>query len=208
LRGYLLPGASAIEPEAPAIDRGYSQVVARCSEPAGSPRVLAAIRSPLFRTRGANRDELVSSAVVVFPGDAPAARYLTALASPRARDCLAGYLRRLARGLASKRAEPSGDRVRLVHIAATAPATPTPRSYRGDAPYRATALRLAMQIAYRTRRGRRAQVPFYLEDFLFADGPAVVELASQSLGHPFWRADERFLEAALVGRAEAHEAEL
>ncbi len=212
LRGYLLPGASAIAPEAPAVDRGYWQVFARCSGPAGSPGVLASIRSPLFRTRRADRYNLVYSvvysAVLVFPGDVPAARYLTALASPRARDCLAGSFRRLARRLASKSAAPSGDRVRLGHIAATAPATPTPRSYRGGAPYRATALRLSMQATYRTRRGRLVQVPFYLEDFLFADGPAVVELVSQSLWHPAWRAEERFLEASLVGRAEAHEAEL
>ncbi len=208
LRGYLLSGASAIAPEAPAVDRGYWQAFAHCSGAAGPPRVLASIRSPLFRTRSADRYNLVYSAVVVFPGDAPAARYLTALASPRARDCLAGYFRRLAERLASKRAKPSGDRVSLGHITVTAPATPTPRSYRGGAPYRATALRLSMQAVYRTRRGRRVQAPFYLEDFLFADGPAVVELASQSLGRPFWRAEERFLEAALVGRAEAHEAEL
>jgi hypothetical protein len=208
LRGYLVPDAHAIAPEAPVVDSEYWQAFAHCNGAAGSPRVLASIRSPLFRMGSADHYDLVYSAVVVFPGDAPAERYLSAASSPRARECLASYYRRHTRGLASKRAEASEDQVRIGRITATAPTTPTPDTYRGEAPYRATALRVELQATYRTRRGRRVQVPFYLEGFLFADGPAVIELSSQSLGHPFWQTDERFLEATLVGRAEAHEAEL
>jgi hypothetical protein len=208
LRRYLVPGTSAIVPEGATVEREYRQALARCGGTAGSPRALASIHSPLFRTHSADSYEQVYSVVVVFSDDALAERYLTALANPRARDCVASYYRRETRAPTLRRAGSGGDQLRLSQIATAALATPAPHTYRGDAPYRATALRLTMQIAYRTRHGRPARVPFYLQGFVFADGPAVVELVSQSLPRPSWQADEHFLEAALVGRAQAHEGEL
>jgi hypothetical protein len=80
-----------------------------------------------------------------------------------------------------------------------------PRSYRGGAPYRATALRLTMQAGYRTRRGRRGRLALFIQGFASVDGRAVVELASLALPHELSAAEESFLQATLVGRAEANE---
>jgi hypothetical protein len=206
LRGYHVPGMTAIAPERPAGDRDFWEALARCTSAARSIRPVAAIRSPLFRYAGAGRYEVVYSTVAVFPSGALAARYLATVATARARSCIARAYRR--RGQLSAAAggagAAAGDATRLTGVTALPLATPVPRSYRGVGPYRATALRLAMQASYPTRRGRRAQLPLYIEGFVFVDGRAVVELASLALPRPFPQANERFLETTLVGRAEAN----
>jgi hypothetical protein len=83
-----------------------------------------------------------------------------------------------------------------------------PRSYRGAGPYRATALRIAVQATYATSADRRMRLPVYVQGFAVARGPAVVELTSLTLGQPFREDRQRFLEAQMVGSAEANEASL
>jgi hypothetical protein len=81
-----------------------------------------------------------------------------------------------------------------------------PTSYRGPGPYRGTALRLTIPSSYTTRRGRRVQLPFYLEDFIFAYGRNVIGLTTESSLSPFMKANQQYLMKMLVGRAEANEA--
>lgn len=201
LRDYHLPGLSAITREGPASDRDYWEAFAHCTGELRATSAIVAIRSPLFRYERRGRYEVVYSTVVVFADTALADRYFAALATPRARSCITrAYRQRSPSAVAG-----GSDSMRLQSITAAPLATPVPRSYRGGAPYRATALRLTMQAGYRTRRGRRGRLALFIQGFAFADGRAVVELASLALPHELSAAEESFLEATLVGRAEVNE---
>ncbi len=198
LRSYDLSGAVQLGGEQPLHDRSYWNASARCAPALSTARAVATIRSPLFAYASRRRYEEVYSTVAVLPSDTLASRYLTALASARAEQCIAERDRtRLFLFTPSSRA------LHVGRFGLTRLPTPMPPSYRGTAPYRALALRIAFDIDYTTRRGRRTRLPAYAQAFVFVDGPAVVELTSVTLDRPFAQTDERFLEGLLVGRAEA-----
>jgi hypothetical protein len=217
IRGYQVPGMSQLAPEGPVDDRASWEAFARCARAPTSSRSVLLRRSPVFTHASQGQYEVAYSVVAVEPSSAEAARYLRTVSTPRVRECIArayeqrllergldaaGSLRATQVALTSPVASTASHAYR---VTVTAQATPTPTSYRGSGPYRATALQLALQIAYRTRRGHHARVAFYFQDFAFADGPSVVELSTVTLGHPYPQASQRFLEGLLVGRAEANQ---
>jgi hypothetical protein len=201
LRGYDVPGRTLQAPEGPLRDPGYWSAFARCTGGLRSIHPVAAIHSPLFAYASRREGELLYSTVAVLPSSGLASRFIATLESARARACvIRGY-----EGLLGGRAATSGVRAagptRLTRLATVAPP-----SYRGPGPYRA--VRLIDRLAFVSSRGRRRRLALYVEGFVFARGPAVVELSSVSFVHPFRESDERFLEALLVGSAEANEASL
>jgi hypothetical protein len=201
LRGYDVPGMTQVAPEGPIDDRGSWEAFARCTGEPRSTHSVMTIQSPIFTYSGRLEYQSVYSAVAVWPGEGAAGRYLAVLASARARTCIThSYDRALLRSTTKHKP------LHLDRISATSLPSPAPTSYRGPGPYRATALRLTLQSSYTTRRGRRVQLPFYIEDFTFAYGRIVIGLTAESLVRPFPQANERYLMSQLVGRAEAYEA--
>jgi hypothetical protein len=136
-----------------------------------------------------------------LPSEQAADWYLAVLASARARACITHNYRRLLLRRTAERKPLSLGQVAAVPLPVSAPP-----SYRGLGPYRGTALRLTIKSSYTTRRGRRVQLPFYFEDFVFAYGRDVIGLTTGSSLRPFPQANTQFLMSILVGRAEANEA--
>jgi hypothetical protein len=198
LRGYDVPGMTQVAPEGPAEDRGYWETFARC---VGAPRftpAMPAMHSPVFVYGRRLEYRSVYSAVAVLPSEGDADRYLTLVASARADTCIKrGYGRSLL-GRAAK--------LRLDRIVVAPQPVPTPSSYRGLGPYRATALGLTIQATDTTRRGRHVRLSIYIEGLAFTHGRAVISLTTESLFRPFPQANEQYLMKMLVGRAEANEA--
>jgi hypothetical protein len=198
LRGYLLPGMTAVAREAPTKDRGGWEAFVGCTGELRSTRSVVAVHSPVFTYSGRLRYQLVYSTVTVLASEAQARRFISAIAGARAHSCIERDYRRWLH-LAARRG-----RFHSAHIALAALATPVPATYRGVGPYRATALRLTIDARYTTRRGRRAHLPIYAQGFAFAYGRAVVALSAFTAPRAFPDASQHFLEAALVGRTEAH----
>jgi hypothetical protein len=201
LRGYDVPGMTQVAPEDPADDRGYWEAFARCTGEPRSVHTVVTIHSPIFSYRGRLEYESVYSTVAVLPSESAADGYVAVLASTRARACITQNYRRLLLGRTAESKPLSLGQVTVAPLPA-----PAPTSYRGLGPYRGTALRLTIQSSYTTRRGRRVQLPFYFEDFVFAYGRGVISLTTGSSLRPFPQANTQFLMSILVGRAEANEA--
>ena len=201
LRGYDVPGMTQVAPEGPTEDRGYWETFARCTSEPRATHAVVTIHSPTFIYSGRLEYQSVYSAVAVLPSERAADRYLAVLASARVRTCITySYNRWRLRHAAARNS------LRLGPIAATPLPAPAPTSYRGLGPYRATALGLKIQSSYTTRRGRRVQLPLYIEYFAFAYGRAVIGLTTEASFAPFPQANEQYLMKMLVGRAEANEA--
>jgi hypothetical protein len=200
IRGYDVPGMSEVAPEGPASEIGLWSACAGYTGEPRPTRAIAMVRSPEFTYRSRGEDEFVYSTVVVLPSSVLAGRYMEALDSERVRACIArDYRQRLEHPrLGGKR--------HLEALTLTRLPTATPRSYRGGAPYRAVALRLDAQLRHATRAGRRVRLALYIQDYTFAYGRALVELTSFTFAHPLPTTDEQFLEAQLVGSAQANEA--
>lgn len=196
LRGYELPGYSRLTPEARAEDGSSRGAFVRCAAFPGITHALAAFHSPEFSAGGRRGYELVYSRVAILPTAAQAARLVRNSSSQRAHGCIAHALmdRRSAHRGAAVETQPW----RVSGVEVTPLATPTPVSYRGPEAYHASALRVSAQLVHGSRRVR-----LYDQSFLFADGPAVIELVAESLPHPFPEPSERFLEGMLVGAAQA-----
>jgi hypothetical protein len=200
LRGYDVPGMTQVAPEGPINDRGSWEAFVRCTGELRSTHTVVSIHSPIFTYSDRLRFQLAYSTVAVLPSERAADRYLAVLASARARGCITHNYRRLLLGHTAERKP-----LRLGPIAITPLAAPAPASYRGLGPYRATALRLTIPGSYTTRRGRRVQLPFYIEDFAFAYGRDVIGLTAESLPRSFPQANQQYLMSKLVGRAEAQQ---
>jgi hypothetical protein len=215
LPGYDVPGMSQVAPEGPVDDRGYWEAFARCAGAPIDAHSILARHSRVFSYASEGQYELAYSLVAVEPSSAQAARFISAVSTQRAHTCIAHAYEQRLQGRMDAAGSPRATQVALRspvtstappvdHVTLTPLATPTPTSYRGGAPYRATALRLQVQTTYATRRGRLARATLYLQGFAFAEGRAVVELSSLTLRHPLPQANQRFLERLLVGRAEAN----
>ncbi len=200
LRGYDVPDMRRIAPEAPASQaRADSSTVSGCVGPRSTPTV-AAIDSPVFVARGRLRFALVVSRVILLATERAANRYLNVVASARARACIARDYRR---GIISRAIAARGQ-LRVGRVSVSTLDAPTPASYRGVGSYQGVGVRLVMQTSYATRLGRRVQLPFVADSFVFADGPAVVVLTAESAYRPFSHASEQYLLSKLVGRVEAN----
>ncbi len=199
LRGYDVPGMTQVAPEGPTEDGGYWEAFARCAGALRSTHTVVTIHSPTFIYHARLEYEWVYSTVAVLPGEAAADRYLAVLASARGRTCIMHSYNRSQFGRATERTP-----LRLGRVAITPLPAPAPTSYRGLGPYRGTALRLTIQTSYTTRRGRRVQLPFYIEDFAFAYGGDLISLTAESVPRPFPQANVQYLMKMLVGRAEAN----
>ncbi len=203
MRSYDVPGMTQLAREGPTRDRAYWEGFVRCAGELPPTRTVATIHSPEFAERTRDGYEVVYTTVAVLPSRALAARYAQLDSSERARSCIAASVGRVLHAYLGK----TGLRD-LGDVALTPQPTPVPRSYRGAGPYRATALRIAVQATYATSADRRMRLPVYVQGFAVARGPAVVELTSLTLGQPFREDRQRFLEAQMVGSAEANEASL
>ncbi len=201
LRGYDVPEMTQVAPEGPIDDRGSWEAFVRCTGELRSTHTVVSIHSPIFTYSNRLRFQSAYSTIAVLPSERAADRYLAVLASARARGCITHSYRRLLLGHTAERKP-----LRLGSIAITPLTAPAPASYRGLGPYRATALRLTIPGSYTTRRGRRVQLPFYIEDFAFAYGRDLIGLTTESSLRPFPQANEQYLMKMLVGRAEANEA--
>jgi hypothetical protein len=158
------------------------------------------IHSPIFTYGDRLRFQSAYSSVAVLPSERAAGRYLAVLASARARACITrSYRRLLLRRTAERKPLHPGQ------VAAVPLPTSAPTSYRGLGPYRGIALRVTIQTSYTTPRGRRVQLPVYIEDFVFAYGRDVIGLTTESIPRPFPQANQQYLMKMLVGRAEANE---
>jgi hypothetical protein len=201
LRGYDVPGMTQVAPEGSTGGHGYWEAFTRCtSEPRAAHAVLT-VHSPTFLYSGRLEYESVYSAVAILPSERAANRYLAVLASARGRTCITH-----SDGQWLLRHTAERNSLHLGQIATTPLSASAPTSYRGLGPYRGTALRLTIQTSYTTRRGRRLQLPFYFEDFVFAYGRALISLTTGSSLSPFPQANQQYLMKMLVGRAEANEA--
>jgi hypothetical protein len=198
LRAYDLPGSRQLAPEATGNDRRYWEAFARCS---GAPRftpAVATIHSPTFQYSGRGLHESVSSTVAVLRSEAIADRYVATVAGARALRCIAhAYIQALESPSSKHR------RVNFGQITVRALPSAPPSTYRGSGPFRSSALGLAIQLNFTTRRGEHAHLPLYIEGATFASGRAVIELSTISIARPFPDASERYLMSALVGRAQA-----
>ncbi len=201
LRGYDVPGMTQVAPEGPTEDRGYWETFARCTGEPRATHAVVTIHSPTFIYSGRLEYQSVYSAVAVLPSERAADRYLAVLASARGRTCITH-----SDGQWLLRHTAERNPLHLGRIATTPLPATAPTSYRGLGPYRGTALRLTIQSSYITHRGRRVRFPLYTEAFVFAYGSAVIELAAESLFHPFPQANQQYLMKMLLGRAEANEA--
>lgn|GEM_PF-1763482 len=201
LRHYDLPGMAEVAPERPTEVRGYWEAFVRCTGELRSTHAVEDIDSPVFSSRGRLQYDVVVSTVAALPSEAVANGYLDVLASARARACIAHSYGRLLLGRAAER-----NLLRVARISATPLPDSAPTSYRGLGPYRGTALRLTIPSSYTTRRGRHVQLPFYIDEFAFAYGRALIVLTAESVSHPFSQEDEQYLMSKLVGRAEANKA--
>ncbi len=201
LRGYDVPGMTQVAPEGPIEDGGDWETFARCTGEPRATHTVVTIHSPTFRYRGRLEDQSVYSTVAVLPSEGDADRFLAMVASARADTCIRRDYGRSLLGHAAKR-----NPLRLDGIVVTPQPTPAPSSYRGLGPYRATALRLTIQVTDITRRGRHVQLSVYTEGFAFTHGRAVIYLTTESFFRPFPQANEQYLMKMLVGRAEANEA--
>jgi hypothetical protein len=201
LRGYDVPGMTQVAPEGPIEDRGSWEAFVRCTGELRSTHTVVSIRSPIFTYSDRLRFQSAYSSVAVLPSERTADRYLAVLASARARACITHNYRRLLLDRTAERKP-----LRLGQIAAAPLPASAPTSYRGLGPYHGTALRLTIQSSYTTRRGRRVQLPFYIEDFAFAYGRDLIGLTAESAPRPFPQANEQYLMSKLAGRAEANEA--
>jgi hypothetical protein len=199
LRGYDVPEMTQVAPEGPIDDRGSWEAFVRCTGELRSTHIFVSIHSPIFTYGHRLRFQSAYSSVAVLPSERGADRYVAVLASARARACITHNYRRLLLRRAAERKP-----LRLGQIAAAPLPASAPTSYRGLGPYRGTALRLTIQSSYTTRRGRRVQLPFYFEDFVFAYGRSVIGLSAESSLRPFTQANEQYLMKMLVGRAEAN----
>jgi hypothetical protein len=201
LRGYDAPEMVATTREGPTGEHAAWNTFVRCTGEPRSSRSVADIQSPVFVSRSRRQDATLASTVAVLPSDAAASGDLDVLASKRARECIrriysrSSFSREAARG-----------KLRIARISAAPLPDPAPVSYRGPRQYLAAAIRVTIEARYTTRRGRRVQVPIYIDDFSFAYGRAVVALAAESLAYPFSHAGERYLITKLVGRAQVNEA--
>ncbi|HTZ64275.1 MAG TPA: hypothetical protein VMB51_09230 [Solirubrobacteraceae bacterium] len=216
LAPYDLPESVTLAPEGPTQDKGYWEAFVRCSGQLTSAHSLVAMHSPVYSYRGYGHYERVYSTVTVLPSESAADRYMAALGSARAQSCIT---RIYERWLTAKVSQDGP--LELGPLTMTKRPTPLPASYRGSWRYRAIALRLAVQLHYARvpREGSLlpvdqtvgaatgAQLALYIEGFAFAYGRTVVELTTFTTFHPFSQASERFLESALVGRAEANAGE-
>jgi hypothetical protein len=200
LHGYDVPGMSQVAPAGPTNDRGYWEAFVSCTGELRSAHALVAVRSPVFRYRDRLHTELVYSTVAVLPSSALARQYLAVLAGARARDCV---VRRYGQALIDRTAGHS--RLHPVRVTMTPLPTSAPASYRGPERYLATSPRLTILAGFTTARGRHAQLPLYTDGFVFVRGRAVVGLTAIAFVRPFPEVNERFLDATLVGRAEANE---
>jgi hypothetical protein len=201
LRGYDVPEMTQVAREGPTGDRGYWETFARCTDELRSTHAVVTIHSPTFVYSGRLEYQSVYSAVAVLPSERAADRYLAVLASARGRTCITH-----SDGQWLLRHTAERNPLHLGQIATTPLPATAPTSYRAPGPYRATALRLTIPGSYTTRRGRRVQFPFYLEDFVFAYGRSVIGLTAESSLRPFAQANEQYLMKMLVGRAEANRA--
>jgi len=201
LRGYDVPEMTQVAPEGPIEDRGSWEAFVRCTGELRSTHTFVSIHSPIFTYGHRLRFQSAYSTVAVLPSERAADRYVAVLASARARACITHNYRRLLLGRTAESKSLSLGQVTAAPLPASAPT-----SYRGVGPYRGTALRLTIQTSYTTRRGRRVQLPFYFEDFVFAYGRAVIGLSAESFLRPFTQANEQYVMSKLVGRAEANEA--
>jgi hypothetical protein len=198
LRGYDVPDMTQVVPEGRIDARGNWEAFVRCTGELRSTHTLVSIHSPIFTYGHRLRFQSAYSTVAVLPSERAADRYVAVLASARARACITnGYSRSLLRRTAERKP------LSLGQVAAAPLPASAPPSYRGPGPYRATALRLTIPGSYTTRRGRRVQLPFYFEDFVFAYGRAVISFTTGSSLSPFMQANEQYVMSKLVGRAEA-----
>jgi hypothetical protein len=199
LRGYLVPEMVEAAREGRTNGRGDWKAFVACTGAPRSPQAVIAIHSPVFTHRRRLDYELVYSTVAVLGSEADARRFITIIASARARTCIEHdyriWLYRLAR---------RGSRLHFAHLALTRLPASVPATYRGLRAYDATAMRITAQARFTTRRGRRARFPIYAQGFAFAYGRAVIGLSAFTALRPYPDANQHFLEAALVGRAEAH----
>ncbi len=203
VHGYDVPGMIQLSREGPTLERAYWEEFVRCSGEPAPTHTVASIHSHEFVEKTRDAYEVLYSTVAVLPSSALAARYVQVNSSERARSCIAGGVgRELHRYLGETGLRDLND------VVLTPQPTPEPPSYRGAGPYRATALRIATQATYATSSGRLVRVALYVQGFAFARGRAVVELSSLTLGQPLREDRQRFLEAQLVGSAEANEASL
>jgi hypothetical protein len=200
LHDYDVPGMAEVAPERSIRDRRYWDAFVRCTGELRSPHALEDIDSPVFSSRGRLQYDVVASTVAILRTEAVANRYLDVLASARARACIAHSYRRPLLGRGARR-----NLLRVARISAALLPAAAPTSYRGLGPYRGTASRLTIWTSYATRRGGEVSLPFYIDDFAFAYGRALIALTTESVSQPFSQASEQYLMAKLVGRAEANE---
>jgi hypothetical protein len=199
LRAFFLTGMTQTTQEGTLDAPTPRETTGGCTGEVRSLRSVVAVHSPVFAYSARSVRQSVYSTVVVLPNAGEAARYLAVLASARTRACIAhSYRRRLLNRYAE-----SG-RLRLGPAIVTPLPAPAPARYRGPGPYRGTMLRATLQATYTTRRGRRVQMPLYIDAFVFAYGRVAVGFVAESLYRPFPQVNERFLTSTLVGRAEAN----
>lgn len=154
--------------------------------------------SPVLEFREHLTRQTVFSYGWMLASEAASANVLEAYQQAVSSGCLGReYERRLARSKAR------GRRVVLSHLVLTPLATPPPASYTGGWRYRATATRISVQALLRTRAGGTLRLRYYQETFIVAYRRALFTLAILSTGEPLSEASRRYLESALVGRAEA-----
>ena len=197
LRPYDLPYMTALPRSGRAGAAPAVTPSARCAHAAPAVGGLAVgASSPLFAMRPGRWRQSAWSRAALLGRDGAAADYMRALSR-----ALAGACAR--RVLATDLARIGGPRVRFADLHLT-PLTPAaPESHRGRWAYRPVDERISVAVLLSTRRGRPLRRLLFIEIFAFAYRNAVVELEVTSKEAPLADANRRYLQSALVGRAEA-----
>ncbi|HEX3512116.1 MAG TPA: hypothetical protein VHT27_13565 [Solirubrobacteraceae bacterium] len=171
--------------------QGCERALAMARGPHATSQALA-YRRGLTRWSAISYDALLSS-------DAAAARVISSYRAAVRAGCIQ---RELDSSVAHHNARDR--RLRYEEPRVSLPPTPAPESLTRGTPYRAVALRVSMQIVYRTQRGRTLRLPFFEQATAIAYRRLVVTFLTESTREPLSEDTREYIESVLLGRAEAN----
>lgn len=176
-----LPGFTGKPTKTTASDRRTSEMLAKCSGGVDPRRDIVDVPSLDFSLAGTGEEE-VSSDVSVLPSAQLVTADLKSVKSARGRKCLTQGTERLL--TAMKAPGVKYGTITLTTLKRTVPGSDGSFAYR----FRVNA----------TAGG--VKVPFFVDSFGFASGPAEVGLTTLGIGQPFPATDEQRLLTLLAGR--------
>jgi hypothetical protein len=198
LRPYDVPTMSELSPASRSGTLREPALLTRCMHAAPSTGAGVSASSPLFGAREGLWEWTAQSTTTLLASEQAAASYVAAVRTALAGACARRFYSDAA--TASRRSHP---RVVLADLTLSQLALAAPDSYRGAWPYQPVGERASFKALITTRSRRRLRLSYFGEGFLFNYKRAIVALSLTATRAPIPQATLRYLESALVGRAEA-----